>query len=309
VKASSVRRRWIRGLATLLALCFAVAACSSSGSGGSSSGDGSTASSPSTRTGSGPVNVLYAGSLVTLMEKQISPAFHDATGYTFDGFGAGSSALATQIKGKVRQGDVFISASPSVNDALTGTANGNWVSWYATYSSSPLVLGYNPKSTFADDIKSKPWYDVITESGFTIGRTDPAVDPKGKLTEQALTETAAKAPSLAAVAKSTSNVFPEETLVGRLQSGQLDAGFFYKSEAVAAGIPTVPLDGVDLKATYTITVLNNAPHEAGAEAFVAFLLGPDGQAVLTRDGFDLVSPAAVSGDGVPVALRDVIPTR
>lgn len=106
--------------------------------------------------GSGPVNVLYAGSLVDLLETQLSPGFHTATGYTFQGFGAGSSALATQIKGKVRQGDVFISASPAVNATLQGSANGSWASWYATFASSALVIGYNPQSKFAKDLKTKP---------------------------------------------------------------------------------------------------------------------------------------------------------
>ena len=39
-----------------------------------------------------------------------------------------------------------------------------------------------------------------------------------------------------------------------------------------------------LKAKYTITVLNNAPHKAGANAFVDYLLGPEGTAALTKAG-------------------------
>ena len=77
----------------------------------------------------GKVNVLYAGSLVNLMERGIGPAFDKASGDTFQGFAGGSSGLANQIKGKLRQGDVFVSASPKVNDGLTGAANGDWVSW------------------------------------------------------------------------------------------------------------------------------------------------------------------------------------
>src|SRR5664280_665149 len=41
------------------------------------------------------VDVLYAGSLLDLMQQQIGPAFHKATGYTVTGFSAGSSALST----------------------------------------------------------------------------------------------------------------------------------------------------------------------------------------------------------------------
>lgn len=291
------------GAAVLAVVVVGTAGCGSSGATGSGSGS----SSGSSGRGSGPVNVLYAGSLVPLMQKQVGPAFNTATGYQVTGYSGGSSALATQIKGKVHQGDVFISASPDVNTTLQGGANGNWVSWYATFATSPLVIGYNPKSRFASQLKSKPWYQVITEPGFRLGRTDPATDPKGKLAAQALSDTEKKAPALKQVADSKSNVFPEETLVGRLQSGQLDAGFFYTSEAVAARIPTVPVTGEQLKATYTVTVLKGAPHQAGAEAFVEYLLGTQGRATMKKDGFTLVDPPTVTGSGVPPGLKDVIP--
>ena len=280
--------------ATVICAALVLAGCSSSG--GSKSGKG------------GTVDVLYAGSLVNLMQQQIGPGFKSANGTTINGFSAGSTALATQIKSKVHKGDVFISANPDVNTSLEGSANGNWVSWYVTFASSGLVLGYNPQSKFAADLKSKPWYQVITEPGFRLGTTDPATDPKGKLAAQALTDTATSQnlPALAKITQDKSTIFPEETLVGRLQAGQLDAGFFYTSEAVAAKIATVPLTGVDLEATYTVTILHGAPHEKAAEAFVSYLLGPKGRAVLEQDGFELVTPPTATGSGVPSAVSTVL---
>jgi molybdate/tungstate transport system substrate-binding protein len=285
-----------RSLAVSAAVVMSVllAACGSSGSSGSAAKGTA-------------VNVLYAGSLVNLMEKQVGPGFDTATGNTFTGFGAGSTALVAQIKGKVHQGDIFISASSKANDALKGAANGNWETWYIKFASAGLVLGYNPNSKFAHDLQTKPWYQVVTEPGFRLGSTDPATDPKGKLAAQALTDTA-KAKNLTALkalASNSANFFPEETLVGRLQAGQLDAGFFYTSEAKAAGIATVPLTGVDLKATYTITILANAPHVAAAEAFVKYLLGPAGQTAMKQDGFKLISPVKAVGT-VPAALSSVL---
>ncbi len=261
-------------------------------------------SGPEPARGSGPVSVLYAGSLVELMQNQIGPAFKAATGYTLNGFAGGSTALAAQIKGGVRQGDVFISASPTVNSQLEGPANGDWVSWYASFADSPLVIGYNPHSRFASELRSQPWYQVVTRPGFLLGRTDPATDPKGKLTVEALQAAASRyhQPALDALARSTSGVYPEETLVGRLQAGQLDAGFFYTSETTAASIPTVPVSGEDLKATYTVTVLKGAPDQAGAQAFVEYLFSPAAQAMLRRAGFQLMHPARVSGAGVPAAV-------
>jgi molybdate/tungstate transport system substrate-binding protein len=250
--------------------------------------------------GSGPVDVLYAGSLVDLMQRQVEPAFHKATGYTVQGVPGGAQELANQIKGEVRVADVFVSASRSVDATLEGAANGDWLSWYVTFARSPLVLGYNPSSRFAADLRSEPWYDVVTKPGFLLGRSDPATDPKGRLAVQALKSTASAEhlPALAALTRSTSGVYPEETLVGRLQAGQLDAGFFYASEAKAASIPTVPLRGVDLAATYTIAVVERAPHRAAAQAFVTYLLTAGG-VFLERDGFEVLHPLQVSGRHVP----------
>ena len=96
----------------------------------------------------------------------------------------------TDIKGKVDKGDVFISASPTATKTLVGAANGDWVSYYVSFATSNVVLGYNPKSKFAAQIKSEPWYKAITTPGLKLGFTDPATDPKGKLVATALTDTA-----------------------------------------------------------------------------------------------------------------------
>jgi len=293
---------------------LAAAGCSSSTSSSSSpaasaSSPAATASASSTATGTGAVNVLYAGSLVNLITKQVGPAFQTASGYSVTGTGAGSTALVTDIKGKVYKGDVFISASPTATKTLMGSANGDWVTWYVSFASSKLVLGYNANSKFASVIKSEPWYKAITTPGLKLGFTDPATDPKGKLVAEALTGTAKakNLPALTTIKNDKGDVFPEETLVARLQAGQLDAAFFYTIEATPVNIPTVALTGEDLKATYTISTLKGAPNEPGAEAFTAYLLGPSGQAVLKQDGFDLITPPKVTGSGVPAAVQSALP--
>ena len=255
---------------------------------------GNAGASPSTRAkASGTVDVLYAGSFLDLMEQQIGPAFHKATGYTVSGFSAGSTALATEISGGTQVGDVFISASPAVNTSLEGSANGNWVSSYKEFGYSPLVLGYNPASKFAKALQTKPWYEVVDLPGFLLGRTDPTTDPKGVLAVDALTGVALSydQPGLAPLASSSSNVFEETALVGDLQAGQLDAGFFYAVEAAAAHLKTVPLTGTQLSGQYTVAILNRAPHAAAAKAFVNFLLGPSGRKILKANGVTPISPA------------------
>lgn len=269
------------------------------------------APSPAARPGalSGPVDVLYAGSLVNVMERQLGPAYNRATGASFQGFAGGSTALANQVKGDVRVGDVFVSAAVSADTALTGAANGNWVSWYITFGHSPLVIGYSPHSRFAADFRRMPWYRVLTLPGIRVGRTDPATDPKGKLTIKALTDAQSvyRLPGLAAQVEAHSVVFPEETLVGRLQSGQLDAAFFYTLETAPLHLPTVSLELAKASATYTVTILNRAPHAKAAEAFVAFLLSEAGRALLSQSGMVLSPPTLTGPPGaVPAAMRAVV---
>jgi molybdate/tungstate transport system substrate-binding protein len=140
---------------------------------------------------------------------------------------------------------------------------------------------------------------VITESGFKMGSTDPKLDPKGKLAAQALTKDN--------IPTSAVQVFPEEQLVGRLQSGQLDAGFFYSSEAAELNIPTVPLGDIELQATYTVSVLNNAADTDAGIAFVQYLLGNEGKALMAKHGLQL-QPVKVTGDAgsVPPQLKTVL---
>ncbi|MCU1526452.1 MAG: hypothetical protein JWP75_215 [Frondihabitans sp.] len=298
--------------AAIVSVALVATGCSSSTpTSGNSSSAAKSGGSSTVITGTGDVKVLYAGSLLDLMEKTVGPAYDKATGFTFQGQGAGSNALATMIKGKTIKADVFISAAPAVNATLEGSANGNFVSWYATFASSKLVIGINPKSSFASQLTSKPWYDVVGEPGFKLGSTDALTDPKGALSVKAL-DAAAKTenkPALATLAKSYNNVQPEESLVARLQAGQLDAAFFYASEAKAANLTTIPLTGQDLKASYTVTVLKGAPNAKGASSFVKYLLGPAGQKDMTKFGYDLTVPAAVTGSGVPTDLASILGTK
>lgn len=308
--------------------------------GGSSSGNSSTpTAAPKSK-----VSVAYAGSLVNLMEKKVGPAFTQATGYPYAGEGKGSSALANEIKGKLSFPDVFISASPAVNTTLMGDANGSYVSWYAPFIRSSLVIGYGSNSKFATDFQavangSKTWYQVLEEPGIRIGRTDPALDPKGVRTI-IMTELAEKfynQPGLSSkilgAPTNTAQIFPEEELVARLTSGQLDAGFFYLNEVKDASIPFVtlptqinmgdpslnssyaratytdPKTGTVTKGSaivYTITVLNTSKNKAGAIAFVQYIFSSQGEAFFTNDGLSTVKPK-LSGDvaSVPSEIKSL----
>lgn len=260
------------------------------------------------------VNVLYAGSLVNLMEHSVGPAFDKATGLHFQGYAAGSNKIANEIKGGLRRGDVFISASPKVNTSLMGDANGNHVTWYVKFAESPLLIGYNPKSRFANDFRTKPWNEVLLEPGLRLGRTDPKLDPKGAFTIQLMTEAATKynhpdfVEKTLGAPENPAQVLPEETLVGRLQSGQLDAGFFYSTETSDLKIPSVrPAPELKISANYTLTILNDAPNAAGAARFVNFLLSAEGRKLLAEHGVDVVQPVVTgNAQAIPAPVQAVV---
>ena len=118
------------------------------------------------------------------MEMDVGPAFSRATGYKYLGEAKGSLLSANLIKEKLRTPDVFISADPKVNQRLMGNENGDLVRWYATIFGNEMVLGYNPNSRFAAELKQvgtndTRLYEILQEKGFRLGRGDPELEPKG----------------------------------------------------------------------------------------------------------------------------------
>jgi molybdate/tungstate transport system substrate-binding protein len=262
--------------------------------------------------GHGAVSALIAGSLLSYVERDVGPAFARSSGYAFDGFGGGSSELASQIKGGVRRGDVFISAAASADHELEGRRNGGWVSWYTTFAAAPLMLAYNPNSRLGRELaRGRPWYRAIVEPGTLVGRTDPKLDPKGVLTVEAI-ENASRRLNDAALFRALPRfaVYPETALVGRLQSGQLDAGFFYAVEASSAKLRAVALAPVYKYAEYTLTILNRAPDPSGARALVRYLLDAQRRRTFAGNGLTPTTPT-FSGDAasVPASLRKQVGAR
>jgi molybdate/tungstate transport system substrate-binding protein len=285
------------------------------------------------------VNVLYAGSLATVMENGLGPAFSKASGYAYQGEAQGSLAAARMIHDGLRSPDVFISADPAVNtNVLMGDKNGNFATWFLTLASSQLVLAYSPQSKFADKFQAAaagtiPWYEVLKTPGLRFGRGDPRTDPKGYRT-LFLFDLAGKhyklpeLPGLLGDPVNPDQVFPEIVLLARVQSGQFDAGIFYKHEVVAHKLPfvtfppeislgdpkfsefyaqasyTTPtgerVSGAPI--LFTITIPKTVRNQVAAETFAKFLFSSNN--LLTGFGFGTVEHR-VGGDinQVPAELR------
>lgn len=92
-----------------------------------------------------------------------------------------------------------------------------------------------------------------------------------------------------------------------MQSGQLDAGFFYAVEAKNAKLSTVALSPVYKYAAYTVTILSRAANPTEAAALVRYLLASARSYSLRRNGLNPMKPQ-FSGrrSSVPPGLRALV---
>ena len=206
--------------------------------------------------------------------------------------------------------------------------------WYLGFVSNQITLAYTSHSKGASQLTPANWYSVVSQPGVRIGRSNPAADPSGYqfLQMLQLAQSYYHHPGLAgAVLKNSpdSSVAETETsLLAALQSGQIDYLAIYKSDALEQHLkyialpPQVNLSTQSMAASYAkvtvnagslgnrtakpiiygLTIPSNAPDRALAQKFIAFVLSPRGQAIMSANGFTVISPALAKGS-VPAALR------
>ncbi len=184
---------------------------------------------------------------------------------------AGTQTLTTQLT-QGAPADVFASADAA--HMTTIQSAGLLHSQSVLFAHNRLEIAVakgNPKGihTLAD----------LARSRLVVVLADPSV-PAGKYAAQAL-------------AKAGVTVHPaslEQQVTGVLSKvafGEADAGIVYVSDIVTSG----QVDGVlipdnqNVIADYPIAVLKSAQNQTGAVAFVDFVLGTEGQSILTAAGF------------------------
>jgi len=250
---------------------------------------------PSPNPAPASVSVLYAGSLVTAMEGPIKSALLDAH-LDFEGEPGGSKALANLILAGVRSPDVFISVDRRIVASL-----GARVASATTFAGTSLGIAWAPTSKYAalfDAVANgtAPLQRALETPGLRIGRTDPQLDPKGAYTLQAVTMWLGSAGErrLLGDDQNPAQIFPEQDLLARVDTGQADVGFFYHTEAIARGYKFVPLPGkaaLSDRITYTLAVMRAAPHPKQATAFADFILTGRGRTILEHAGLTYLNPA------------------
>ena len=281
----------------------------------------------------GQVNVLYAGSLLSVMETKIGPAFSNL-GYDYRGEGHGSIQNANMIIDGQRFPDVFISVGANPINILINNNKPSLAKWYLGFASDEMVIAYNPKSPFASDFqKAKtgvvPWYHVLAKPGIKFLRTDPFLDPKGCYTVIAaklagiLYHNSSLSPSILNGERNKDQLRPEEILLTLLEQGEADAIPAYKHEAIERGFPFISLppqinlgnpafanyykqascttqqDGsltYGKPIVFDITIPNTVRNNVGAIQFVKFILSKQGSIILQNDGFKTIVPLIHGGN-------------
>jgi molybdate transport system substrate-binding protein len=198
---------------------------------------------------------------------------------------AGSPTLRTQLAQGARA-DVFASADePNMQGAQKE----------GTIASEPHVFVRNqlvaivPAANPAQVMRLQD----LAKSGVKLVLTNKEV-PVGNYSRQALTKMSQDAAFGAEFAtRVLANLVSEETnvkqVVAKVQLGEAHAGIVYSSDVTPAVRGAVQVLAIpasfNVIARYPIAVVREAPHAAGAQAFIDYVLSPAGQAVLTKHGF------------------------
>jgi molybdate transport system substrate-binding protein len=216
--------------------------------------------------------VLAAASLTETF-KEIGTAFEGANPGSKVRFSfAASSSLVTQIN-QGAPADVFASADTTNMEKLTaGAGTAGAPVTFATNKLQIIVNKGNPKNVtrVADLSKSGVIYVTAAEE-VPIGAYAKQVLERAKVT--------VTPKSLEADVKS---------VVNKVTLGEADAGIVYATDVKAVGDKAAGVmipDEVNVIGSYPIAATKAAKNASAASAFVTFVAGAQGQAILSKYGF------------------------
>lgn len=253
--------RALPALATALAL-LALPAC----------GSEKTSPAPSS-SAAGDTLIVFAAASLKKTFTQIGEEFNKANpGSSVEFSFAGSSDLVTQLT-QGAHADVFASADTKNMDkaSAAGLLAGQPVN-FASNTLTIAVAPGNPKqiNSFRD----------LTKPGVTVVVCAPQV-PCGSATQKVETTTGV---DIAPVSEETSVT----DVLGKVTSGQADAGLVYVTDTAAAGDKVTAVafpEAAGAVNTYPIATLSQAKNPTLAGKFVDLVTGPTGQQILADAGF------------------------
>jgi molybdate transport system substrate-binding protein len=233
----------------------------------------------------GELTIFTAASLTDAfkeMAAQIERA-NPGTRLTFNF--AGSPTLRTQLAQGARA-DVFASADePNMYGAeKDGTISGE-LQIFARNLLVVVVPAKNPAGIHTLQDLAKPKLKLV------LTNKDVPVGNYARQALEKLSQDPSYGPDFAK--RVLANLVSEETNVkqvaSKVQLGEADAGIVYSTDvtpALRAAVRVIQIPPeCNVIAKYPIAVVKGAHNAAGAQAFIAYVLSPAGQAILARHGF------------------------
>jgi len=249
-----MRVKRICALVLVLGLLVSLAACSSA-----ASNDEST------------LSIAAAASLEQVLEGEIIPLFEaQHTDISVSGMYGGSYQLRTQIELGL-QADLFFPASMGAMTGLYETV--------LPLLTNTLVL-IAPRDA---DLTVTGFADIQNAETIAIG--DPSLVPAGRYAEEVLTQLGIwdTVQERAHFGTSVSAV------LNWVASGSADVGIVYLTDAMLSDQVTIiaeaPTDSLSTPIIYPVGILRDAPNQAAARLFLAFLQSADVQAIFEAHGF------------------------
>lgn len=259
---------------------------------------------------SGVLTIFHAGSLSVpfdTMEKEFESKYPEVDIQREAG---GSTASARKISELGKPADIMASADYTVIDKILIP---DFAGLNIRFATNQLVLCYTDSSRYAGEVNSDNWYDILQRKGVVWGHSDPNLDPCGyrSLMVMQLAEDYYGIAGLydkLLANRPEENVRPKSVdLISLLQSGNMDYAWEYLSvaEQHQLNYVTIP-DNINLgnyeyddyyknaevevtgsnpgetmklygkSITYGVTLVKDRPNPAAADAFLAYMLDPEG---------------------------------
>ena len=296
----------------------------------------------------GKLIIFHAGSLsvpFAAMEKTFEAKYPGVDVLREAG---GSTKMARLISEVGKPADIMASADYKVID---NTLIPNFAGWNIRFATNQLVLCYTDQSRHSDTITADNWYEILQKKDVVWGHSDPNLDPCGyrSLMVLQLAEKFYNIPGLyekVIANRPMKNIRTKSVeLVNLLKTGNMDYAWEYLSVAVQHDLKYVKLnDHINLgnykyddfykqaevkvtgkkpgtwkirkgkSCTYGITMLQSSPNPEAAEAFLNYLLSPEGGLKTLQDmGQPPFIPARVTTEEIktdlPASLQKLVEVK
>lgn len=219
-----------------------------------------------------PLRVFAAASLTASFQAIVTAFEQQHPGHRVECNFAGTPQLVLQL----REGasvDVFASAD---------VPNMTKVQELGAVVAAPLEFARNQLVVVvrAGNPKAVQGLGDLARSDLKVALCGPDV-PAGKYARQILQKAGIEV-------RSVSDEPSVKAVVAKVQLGELDAGVVYATDVGVRGVEGIVVPPAqNVVASYPIAVLNRGGNRTGAEAFVAFVRGESGRAILLANGFVL----------------------